>query len=77
MELLTPAQVTNEYIMTSLRTTEGLNLDKIGNEYRNNIEIESKKFVERGLMIREVSVLRLTKEGKLLADGIASELFVE
>ena len=77
MELLTPAQMTNEYIMTSLRTMEGLNLDNINNDYKNIIENASLKFIERGLMRREVSILILTKEGKLLADGIASELFVE
>jgi oxygen-independent coproporphyrinogen-3 oxidase len=73
-EILTPAQKTNEYIMTSLRTAEGLDLKKIpSSEFR----ILSQKFIEEGKMIEENNFLKLTKEGKLFADGIASELFVD
>ena len=36
----------------------------------------SKKFVDSGLIRMESERLLLTKEGKLLADGIASDIFV-
>jgi len=70
-EVLTGTQKLNEYIMTSLRTMEGLNTAIAGKEL---IE-KSKKFIEAGLMKLENNSLILTREGKLLADGIAAELF--
>jgi oxygen-independent coproporphyrinogen III oxidase len=74
-EVLTPVQQLNEYIMTSLRTTEGLDLDKVGEVIGAKLKAAGKKYIESGLMKKENQFLRLTKEGKLLADGIASELF--
>ncbi|MDZ4796191.1 MAG: radical SAM family heme chaperone HemW [Bacteroidota bacterium] len=70
-EELTETQRLNEYIMTSLRTTEGLQLDTTG-----NLVLErSEPFITAGLMKLENNALILTKEGKLLADGIAAKLF--
>jgi oxygen-independent coproporphyrinogen-3 oxidase len=70
-EVLTKNQQLNEYIMTSLRTMEGLNLDITG----SHLLEKSQQFIDRGLMKLENDFLTLTKEGQLLADGIASELF--
>jgi oxygen-independent coproporphyrinogen III oxidase len=73
-EILTDTQKLNEYIMTSLRTVEGLDLRRVqSSEFR----IQSKKFIDEGKMIEENNFLKLTKEGKLFADGIAAELFIE
>jgi oxygen-independent coproporphyrinogen-3 oxidase len=76
-EILTATQHLNEYIMTSLRTMEGLDLKKV--EYAMDQELRAviRKFIERGLMTEESDHLKLTREGKLLADGIAAELFFE
>jgi oxygen-independent coproporphyrinogen-3 oxidase len=76
-EILSPAQQVNEYIMTSLRTIEGLELEKIPFAYRHALLVNSKKFLESGKMIQQNGRLLLTREGKLFADGIAAELFVE
>lgn len=76
-ELLTPSQQTNEYIMTSLRTKEGLDLDKLSEIMSNELRTASKKFIESGKLILQENKLILTKEGKLFADGIAAELFIE
>jgi oxygen-independent coproporphyrinogen-3 oxidase len=76
-EILTPIQKLNEYIMTSLRTMEGLDLDQVEDTIGHQLRTVSRKFIERGLMDEERGHLKLTKEGKLLADGIASELFFE
>ena len=77
-EILTPTQQLNEYIMTSLRTIEGLDLNHVGKEaIRHELRVISRKFIERGLMIEERNHLKLTPKGKLLADGIAAELFFE
>ena len=70
-EELTPTQKLNEYIMTSLRTMEGLKLDIAG----KGLLEKSKKFIDSGLMKLQDNSLVLTREGKLLADGIAAELF--
>lgn len=76
-EILTVTQKLNEYIMTSLRTIEGLDLNLLGDDERYEIRYASQKFIERKLMFEEDHHLKLTREGKLLTDGIAAELFFE
>jgi oxygen-independent coproporphyrinogen III oxidase len=76
-EILTETQKLNEYIMTSLRTIEGLSLTAVSEAVRYKLQAASEKYIQRGWMIEEGQHLRLTKEGKLLADGIAAELFFE
>jgi oxygen-independent coproporphyrinogen-3 oxidase len=75
-EDLTKAQQLNEYIMTSLRTMEGLGLEKMEIDIQNNLKTISKKYITAGLMKEENNSLILTKEGRLLADGIAAALFI-
>jgi putative oxygen-independent coproporphyrinogen III oxidase len=74
-EELTPKQKLNEYIMTSLRTMEGLNFTIVGEAAGFELRTAGKKYIESGKMIEENNFLKLTKEGKLLADGIAADLF--
>ncbi len=74
-EELSPVQQLNEYIMTSLRTMEGLNLQKVDETSAKQLLSNSKKYIDSGLMKRENDLLILTREGKLLADGIAADLF--
>lgn len=71
IEELTETQKMNEYIMTALRTMAGINTDLTGEE----LLAKSKHFLDAGLMKRKNNFLILTKEGKLLADGIAAALF--
>ena len=79
-EVLTNTQQLNECIMISLRTMEGLNLksvkEKFGGEAADKIFSESKKFLTSGAMQLKDERLVLTNEGKLLADGIAADLFL-
>ncbi len=79
-EILTAEQQLNEYVMTSLRTSSGTDLEKInnewGDEHRRRIETGLSKFTQQGYLIRENSSYRLTDKGMLIADGIASDLFV-
>ncbi len=74
-EELTTTQKLNEYIMISLRTVEGLNLSSIDKVASLELKASSKKYIENGLMKMENDFLKLTNEGKLLADGIAADLF--
>ncbi|MCH2224429.1 MAG: radical SAM family heme chaperone HemW [Crocinitomicaceae bacterium] len=68
----------NELILTGLRTSYGLNLEKLVKIGRLPKEFYLNKayFISEGWMKDEDGYLRLTKEGKLRADFIASELFV-
>lgn len=78
-EVLTESQRFNEYIMTSLRTIEGTDIElatqKFGKASTDDLIKNSTKFIERGWMINISDRLVLTKQGKLFADGIAAELF--
>jgi oxygen-independent coproporphyrinogen-3 oxidase len=69
-EDLTETQMLNEYIMTSLRTMEGLDLGRIvskwGPEKAEIIVRESKKHIDNGLIRTESDHLSLTKKGKAL-----------
>jgi oxygen-independent coproporphyrinogen III oxidase len=79
-ELLTSEQRLNEYIMISLRTMEGLDMDHVlknfGDKEADRIMALAKKYSNAGKLIAGNNRLVLTNEGKLLADGIAADLFV-
>lgn len=78
-EVLTETQQLNEYIMTSLRTMEGLDLDHVnkifGEKKSNTIKASVDKYISSGKLKNLNRKLILTKEGKLFADGIAADLF--
>ncbi|MBK6936560.1 MAG: radical SAM family heme chaperone HemW [Chitinophagaceae bacterium] len=77
-EVLTPIQRLNEYIMISLRTMEGLIFGELKNRFEiNGDEIckKAEKYIQSGHLQNTRKALRLTNEGKLLADGIAAYLF--
>jgi oxygen-independent coproporphyrinogen-3 oxidase len=79
-EVLTPVQRLNEYIMTSLRTLEGCDLrlvaERFGVGLSTALEERAVRHVNNGSLTLEINHLRLTREGRLLADGIAADLFV-
>ena len=78
-EELTPTQTLNEYIMTSLRTIEGLSFEHIrnnwGNEKKMALQKSIEKYLIKGHVIMDGFGIKLSKSGKLLADGIAADLF--
>lgn len=78
-EQLTDTQKLNEYIMTGLRTIEGLSLQHVqrlsSEKITINILNDADKFISRELIERENGSLKLTRKGKLFADGIAADLF--
>jgi oxygen-independent coproporphyrinogen-3 oxidase len=76
-EMLTLVQQLNEYIMTSLRTSEGLDLNRIEESSHKSLRTLSRKYIKKGWMIETGDHLKLTNEGKLWADGIAADLFFE
>lgn len=78
-ETLTQAQKLDEYIMTSLRTIEGTDLQFIENNFsgkeRKRIEAVISRNVEKEHFIIQDEKVILTDEGKLFADAIAVKLF--
>jgi oxygen-independent coproporphyrinogen-3 oxidase len=79
-EILTPTQQLNEYIMTGLRTMEGISIERIANQWgqiiADNILLAATQYQEQGHMVYRNPFLQLTLSGKFLADGIAADLFV-
>ena len=79
-EILSKADRYNEYIMTGLRTIWGVSLDRIENEfgttYLEYLTNQAQKFLDDNLLSIEENVLKATKKGKFLTDGIASDLFL-
>jgi oxygen-independent coproporphyrinogen-3 oxidase len=80
-ENLLPRDLLNEYIMTSLRTIEGLDLQKISDQFGNEksllLENSAKKYIQSKKIERKKEKLILTNSGKLFADGIAASLFFD
>jgi oxygen-independent coproporphyrinogen III oxidase len=78
-EVLTATQQLNEYIMTSLRTAEGLDLEwvnqQFGEKYGEWLKVKGTKFFAAKTLLMSNDRMHLTREGKLFADGIASDLF--
>jgi len=81
IETLTLIQQMNEYIMTSLRTTEGMDLEfitkRFGPKPVARIVQQAKKYLDDGKISTAGNRIQLTRTGKLFADGIASDLFEE
>ena len=79
-ETLTPAMRINEYIMTSLRTIWGCDLDYIksqfGKSFLFSLNQRIKELNSRYYCLND-NKLQLTQLGSLLADAIASSLFFE
>lgn len=70
----------NEYIMTSLRTMWGSDLQFIrkqfGNDFFVHCQKEAQPYLYSKQLIQEDEKLFLTDSGKLFADKIASDLFI-
>ena len=81
IEILTATQQLNEYIMTSLRTIEGINLQKIqidfGEIAATHLIQQATSSINAKHVCVENNFLRLTDAGKFFADGIAADLFGE
>ncbi len=76
-EILTSAQRYNEYVMTALRTKWGVQLKKIEQSFRTHFLEQIQPWVQEGVVTRRGEVYTLTSKGKLIADRVAMELFLE
>ena len=68
----------NEQIMTGLRTREGIDLESIvehfGDSYRQYLLDASESFIETGRMVQDGQRLKLSENGKFIADSILTQL---
>jgi len=80
-EHLKPKDILNEYIMTSLRTAEGLDLQHVvvhfGEQKGAKLEDNASVYIQSNQMEKKKEKLILTRNGKLFADGIAAALFFD
>jgi len=80
VEVLSKEDRYNEYVMTGLRTIWGISLNRIekefGTDFLNYLLKQAEKFLADDLLSIEENVLKTTRKGKFLADGIASDLFM-
>ncbi|MEC4051106.1 radical SAM family heme chaperone HemW [Flavobacterium sp. SUN046] len=78
-EVLTLTDRYNEAVMTGLRTIWGVSLNRIAQEfgttYLDYLQQQAQKFIDDDLLFVENGVMRTTRKGKFLGDGIASDLF--
>jgi oxygen-independent coproporphyrinogen-3 oxidase len=77
-ETLTPHQQINEYIMTSLRMSDGMHLQKIKTVCNDKQWQEFLQELDKNksLLAIKNEIVMLNNEGKLYADKIASDLFI-
>lgn len=80
-EILTETNRINEYIMTSLRTMWGLDLQYVaaqfGMEAKRVLLLQAQDFILNNQLVLQDEHILLTKNGKLFADAIAADLFFE
>ncbi len=78
-EILSREDKINEYLLTTLRTSWGTDLEKLRREYKFDLLAENSFYIQAlqdsQFATLENDMLVLTKTGKLLADKIASDLF--
>lgn len=80
VEELTTVDRYNEYVMTGLRTIYGVSLSHVEKEYgakfKDYLLEQSAGYLKDHLLYLDNETLLVTRKGKFLSDGIASELFM-
>jgi oxygen-independent coproporphyrinogen-3 oxidase len=79
-EILSKRDRYNEYMMTGLRTIWGVSLGKVrsefGQEYLEYMLQQAEPHRQNHFLYLDGDTLLISKKGKFLADGIASDLFM-
>ena len=70
----------NDYVLTSLRTMWGIDLDfiyeKFGKDFYDNTVTLAKKYIKNSKMNKNNKKLFLTDEGKFISDSIITDFLV-
>lgn len=79
-ETLTRNDRYNEYVMTRLRTMWGIQLTEVeklfGKKYLEYLLMQAQMHIRNQLLLKDGFSLKVSKKGKFLSDGIASDLFL-
>jgi oxygen-independent coproporphyrinogen-3 oxidase len=79
-ERLTREDKINDFLLTTLRTQWGTDLNKLQRLYQYDLLADHEQYInslcEQKFALLQNDTLLLTKSGKLLADKIASDLFM-
>ncbi|MEI6883996.1 MAG: radical SAM family heme chaperone HemW [Bacteroidota bacterium] len=80
-EVLSQGQKYNEYVMVSLRTMWGSHINHIATEFGEDMAsyfiIRARAYIITGDMIENNGIYTLSDQGKLFADKISSDLFLD
>jgi oxygen-independent coproporphyrinogen-3 oxidase len=80
MEKLSPADKYNEYLLTKLRTIDGVSLNDIKErfpDFLNHFENQCKSLIKKQWLKRDKDTFVLTDEGQFLCDHITAELMTD
>lgn len=75
-ETLSATDAHNEYLMTALRTTEGIDKSLVNAHLLPQLMVQIRPYINQKLIEETPTHLRPTPEGLLHADGIAADLFI-
>ncbi len=79
-ELLSEKDRYNEYVMTTLRTMWGADIDFVKNTFNTNFHRHflstGEKFATENLLVKKQNAFVLTDEGRLVADRIILDFFI-
>lgn len=76
MEKISEIDAFNEYIMTALRTTEGIDISKLDPVFADGLKDNILKYITAGYIYIQNGHYRPTEKGLLHADGIAADLII-
>jgi len=78
-EQLTVTEQYNDYILISIRTAWGTDVNYIrshfGDFFANEFLLQADKYKENGFMQQQSGLFTLTRKGKIIAERIAADLF--
>ena len=66
----------NEYIMTSIRTKEGISFQKIQEQFKPHFVGLIPRWLEQGFISEKSAFYSLTRMGVFIADKISADLFI-
>jgi oxygen-independent coproporphyrinogen-3 oxidase len=79
-EILSATDQYNEYVMTRLRTQNGISMHEVttlfGTKMNTYLLQQAEKHLSEHLLFLDGDQLKVTKKGKFLSDGIAADLFL-
>jgi len=79
-EILDSTAKYHEFLLTSLRTTKGVDINTInekwGANFLQHFHRQSEKYFASGKLVQKENMIKLTREGMFISDHIISELFM-